>query len=123
MARILVIDDDDKVRRWLAKLLMLDGHDVVEVYDREQGMRFLKNAESDVVITDIFMPNKEGVESIAELRQDFPEVKIIAMSGGGLLKADEYLRQAKVHGAHRTLKKPLEPECCRQFKNSCNNLA
>jgi len=65
---------------------------------------------TDLIITDIVMPKKEGIETIVELRRDFPEVKIIAMSGGGNLGPDTYLQMAKGLGAMRTLTKPIKRE-------------
>ncbi len=73
-------------------------------------MRLFLEQEADLIITDLIMPDKEGLETIMELRRDFPEVKIIAISGGRRVGPDEYLYMAKIMGAHLTLLKPFEQE-------------
>ena len=107
-ARILLIDDDDQIRKMLSQLLEGAGYEVIGAADGKQGIRLFREAPCDVIITDIIMPEKEGIETIGELRRGFPDVKILAISGGGRLPADEYLRMAKSFGAHRTLAKPFE---------------
>jgi YesN/AraC family two-component response regulator len=74
------------------------------------SMRLFREEAADLVITDIIMPDQEGIETIMELRRDFPEVKIIAISGGGRVRPDEYLHMAKTMGAHLTLLKPFEQQ-------------
>jgi CheY-like chemotaxis protein len=84
------------------------GYEVAEAPDGTQGIRLYRQQPCDLVITDIIMPEKEGLETIRELRRDFPDVKILAISGGGRIRPDEYLPLAKKFGAHRTLAKPFE---------------
>jgi DNA-binding response OmpR family regulator len=110
MDRILVIDDDDEVRAPIRKFLVREGYDVAEAPDGEECIRLLRQYGAELVVLDIIMPNKEGIESIFDLRSEFPEVKIIAISGGGLIGPDEYLRLARTCGAHRILTKPFELE-------------
>ena len=107
-ARILVIDDDFQVRAMLRQLLEGAGYAVIDAADGKQGIRLFREEPCDVIITDIIMPEKEGIETISELCRDFPEVNIIAISGGGRRPADEYLRLAKQTGAHYALAKPLD---------------
>jgi CheY-like chemotaxis protein len=108
MARILLIDDDAVARGMLKKLLEDAGHHVQEGADGAVGMKLFREDPADVVITDIVMPEKEGIETIIELRREFPDVKIIAVSGGGdRLSSDSCLRTAEVAGASRILAKPL----------------
>jgi DNA-binding response OmpR family regulator len=108
MARILVIDDDDQIRAMLGQVLKREGHEVAQAPDGNVGMRLFREQGADLIITDIVMPEKEGIETIIELRNNFPEVKIIAMSGGGRMNADEYLALAKSLGVKATLTKPFE---------------
>jgi DNA-binding response OmpR family regulator len=107
MARILVIDDEPSVRELLCAILTQEGHEVVEAADGKAGMRLFRESPVDLVITDLIMPEKEGLETIMELRRDFPEVKIIAISGGGIIHAKDYLNMACAMGAHRAFEKPF----------------
>lgn len=108
MARILVIDDDDRVLAVLHQTLEREGYDVVRASDGKEGVKLYREQPTDLIITDIVMPEKEGIETIMELKQDFPEARIIAISGGGRISAEEYLLLAEKLGAARTLPKPIE---------------
>lgn len=110
MARILVIDDDDQIRRTLCHVLEIEGHEVVNASNGKEGIRLFKENGADLIIADIIMPEKEGLETIMELRRDFPDVRIIAISGGGQVAPEPYLVLAKQLGASRTLAKPFERE-------------
>lgn len=83
MTRILVIDDEPQVRAMLRQMLEREGYEVVEAEEGEEGMRRYREQPVDLVITDILMPQKEGIETIRALRRTNPGVKIIAISGGG----------------------------------------
>jgi DNA-binding response OmpR family regulator len=108
MARILIIDDDDQVRKMLRLTLNAAGFDVVEAQDGKIAMKlFHQDLTVDLVITDLIMPEKEGIETIIELRRDFPKVPIIAISGGGRIDPNDYLLLAKKLGAQITLEKPF----------------
>jgi DNA-binding response OmpR family regulator len=107
MARILVIDDEPSVRELLYAMLIEEGYEVVEAADGKAGMRLFQECPADLVITDLIMPEKEGIETIMDLRRDFPDVKIIAMSGGGIIQAEDYLGMAQGVGAHRVFEKPF----------------
>ena len=108
MARILVIDDDDEIRNMVKELLVRVGYQVIEASNGEIGMRSYRNQPTDLIITDIFMPEKEGLETIMELRKDFPDVKFIAMSGGvAAMNATTTLSLAGKLGAERTIAKPI----------------
>ena len=107
MARILVIDDDPGVRDILNQMLVRLGHDCETAPDGKEGMRIFRNNPAELVITDILMPEKEGIETILELRREFPDVKIVAISGGGAVGPEIYLTMAKELGADRTLSKPF----------------
>ncbi len=85
-----------------------NGYEVEEASDGKIAMRLYQKESADLIITDIIMPDKEGLETIVELHRNFPEVKIIAMSGGGCGKAKDYLYLAKSFGAQRTFTKPFK---------------
>ena len=108
MARILLIDDDDQFRALLRKMLEKAGYDdIEEANDGRIGVKLFRQRSFDLVITDIIMPDKEGIETIIELTDDYPQIKIIAMSGGGRIGPQDYLETAKRLGASRTLAKPF----------------
>ncbi len=108
MARILIIDDDDGVRRLLERVLERAGHSVLTARDGEAGLAAARQARPDLVITDIFMPEREGLSTIVELRRIHPDVPVIAISGGGMLAGGDYLSVARDMGADRVLPKPLQ---------------
>lgn len=108
MARVLIIDDEAQVRSMLRQMLEREGLEVVEASDGKIGVRMFRQSPTDLVITDIIMPDKEGLETIRELSKDYPELKIIAMSGGGLIGPQHYLKIAKGFGAVRTFTKPVD---------------
>jgi DNA-binding response OmpR family regulator len=108
MKRILVVDDDWQMREMMHQALARAGYDVVEAANGKIGMNIQRKNPADLVITDLIMPEKEGIETIRELRKDFPGLKIIAISGGGRAGADGYLSVAKTIGADRTLSKPFD---------------
>ncbi len=110
MARILIIDDDDIIRRMLRLMLTKAGYDVLDAGDGKEGIELFRENNVDLVITDLIMPEKEGIEMIMELKTDFPDVKIIAMSGGAQMGPEGYLQLADALGAQQTLKKPIARE-------------
>ncbi|MBW2338189.1 MAG: response regulator [Deltaproteobacteria bacterium] len=110
MARILIIDDEPQIRSMLKLMLERDGYEVVEASDGVEGISVYRQNPADLIITDLIMPNKDGIGMIIDLKKEFPEVKIIAMSGGGLNKPDGYLKGAKKLGASCTLTKPIDRE-------------
>lgn len=108
MAHILVVDDDDRIRRLLAIILQRAGHEVTEARDGKVAARTFRQRPAEVIITDILMPEMEGIETILELRRDYPDVKVIAISGGGRLDPDVYLDLARRCGVLRTFSKPID---------------
>lgn len=106
-ARILIVDDDAGVRQVLKNMLVAAGYTVTLANNGREAMERLQREGFDLIITDLVMPEQEGIETIKLLRRDYPEVKIIAISGafGG-----DYLRIAGFLGAHRTLAKPVRME-------------
>jgi DNA-binding response OmpR family regulator len=108
MARILVIDDDNQLRSLLRLALEMAGHQVVEAVDGEQGLKAYQEHLPDLVLCDLIMDNKEGLETIRELRRRFAEEKIIAMSGGLRGGKVNFLALAKTFGAAKVLTKPFD---------------
>ncbi|MBF0101501.1 MAG: response regulator [Desulfobacterales bacterium] len=108
MARILVIDDELHIREMLAKLLTRHGHEVLTAEDGRQGIQLHSKQPVDLVITDIIMPEVEGMEVIRVFKHNFSTVPIIAISGGGRIEPYTYLKMAEELGATRTFKKPFE---------------
>jgi YesN/AraC family two-component response regulator len=107
MARILLIDDDNSVRGVLRLILSQFGHSVIEARNGKEGMELFMSVNADLVITDIVMPEKEGLEVLKEMRKIYPSVKIIAISGGGRVNPTDYLRMATFLGAAKVLAKPI----------------
>jgi CheY-like chemotaxis protein len=107
MASILVIEDDVEVREVLRRILEHAGYEVEEASDGEEGINRYREKQADLVITDIIMPKKEGIETITDLRIEFPDVKVIAISGGGRLGPEPYLELAKSFGANHIIMKPF----------------
>jgi len=107
VARILVIDDDEQLRRMLCMALRRAGYVVVEAGDGNEGLERFREAPTDLIITDLLMPEKEGLETIMDIRREFPDAKIIAMSGGGRAGNLNFLRVAERLGAQRTMAKPF----------------
>ena len=119
MARILAIDDDEAIRLVLRDALMREGHQVYVARNGEEALKLLEDHPCELVITDIVMPGKEGIETIVELRRSHPEVRIIALSGAGSGGGDDYLRFAEKLGAMRTLAKPMRISDLREVVNQC----
>lgn len=107
MARILVIDDQEPIRRILRRALENDGHVVFEASDGEMGMRLLRVEPAELVITDIFMPGQDGILTLRQIRKEFPNVKVIAMSGGDATGQLDLREGAEALGAVRSLPKPF----------------
>jgi CheY-like chemotaxis protein len=109
MPRVLVIDDDAQFRSYVVKLLGKRGFAVTEVDSGAKAIELLKSATFDAIVTDILMPEMEGLETIRRLNSHLGNCKIIAMSGGGSGPVD-YLRYAAQLGAVATLRKPFAPD-------------
>jgi DNA-binding response OmpR family regulator len=105
--RILLIEDDDALRDTLRKTFARAGYEVDDAPNGRAALQAYGRVRSDVVITDIVMPDKEGLETISELRRLAPNTKIIAISGAGIGRADDYLGMARRLGASRILAKPF----------------
>lgn len=108
MARILIVDDSPADRSTLRNLLENQGYRVQEASDGKTAIRMLRATPADLVITEILLPEKDGIETITDLKRGFPDVKIIAVSGGGAISPQIYLKMAMELGAGRALKKPFD---------------
>ena len=109
MKKILVVDDDDLIRDLIYEILESNGFQVVLAENGNKALDILKHEEVDLIITDIIMPDKEGIETIMDIKRMLPKAKIVAMSGGGQLDANSYLNIAKRLGVKATLNKPFNP--------------
>jgi DNA-binding response OmpR family regulator len=108
-SRVLLIDDNVDLTSMLSLCLQADGVDVMVAADGEAGLALLKERPVDVVVTDLFMPDKDGIETIVELKKRYPDVKIVVMSGFTSIGGTDYLGVARELGAVTTLKKPFDP--------------
>ncbi|NNG04128.1 MAG: response regulator [Inquilinus sp.] len=109
MARILVIDDEPAIRGLLRQVLERAGHSVAEASNGREGIDQLEADDFEMVITDIVMPEREGIETIMRIKQGRPKTKIIVISGGGHRLAMDFLPVAKELGADLTFPKPFKP--------------
>ena len=108
MATILIIDDEKAILGFLKERLMSEGFNVLTASDGKEGMNLFNGNQVDLVITDIIMPDKDGFITIMELKKICPDIKIIAMSGGGRGLPAYYLDTAKGFGAKYTFEKPFK---------------
>jgi two-component system, chemotaxis family, chemotaxis protein CheY len=108
MARILVIEDERDVGFMLKRVLELAGHQVLSAADGAEGMKLFREAPAELVITDLYMPNQEGLETIMQLRREFPDLKVIAISGNEA--AGAMLTVARALGAVAALQKPFSSD-------------
>ena len=107
MARILVIDDEELIRETIRMKLEQSGHEVIEAGNGVEGLLALEQHAVDLVVTDIIMPEQEGIETIRRIRDRDPHVGIIAISGGGRTRNFGFLEFAKKLGANSALSKPF----------------
>jgi DNA-binding NtrC family response regulator len=120
--RILVVDDDEQTRTVLRLLLIKMGHDVFEAANGKMAVKLCQSESPDVMLTDIVMPEKEGVETIIEVHRAYPKIKIIAMTGAG--RGTTYLKLATTFGASQSLMKPFsEQELSLALAKACESEA
>jgi CheY-like chemotaxis protein len=108
MKQILVVDDDATVRDLLKVILEREGYAVSVAADGKEAIRLFRREPADLIITDIIMPEQEGLKTIFDLRREYPGIKIIAISGGGQYGLNDYLEAAAAFGANRTFAKPFD---------------
>ncbi len=109
MPSVLVVDDEEQIRKLIRDTLEQAGYEVTEAQDGKEGLKAYRQRPADLVIMDILMPDQDGLESIMTLRREFPSAKIIAITGGSdMIGILNFLDVAKMLGARRTLQKPFE---------------
>lgn len=110
VARVLIIEDDNEVREFLESLLERAGYGTITAVNGKEGVEIFRSTPLDLVITDIIMPEKDGIEAIMDMKRANPALKVIAISGGGRAEPENYLHSARLLGADRTIKKPFTNE-------------
>ena len=110
MTRIMIVDDEELARFTLREILEEAGYEVAEARNGNECLSFQRQSGFDLIITDIIMPEKEGVETIIELKRDYPNLKIIAISGGGRTRNLDFLKLAEEYGADQILSKPFSDD-------------
>lgn len=109
MPSVLVVDDEDQLRQLIREILEQAGYQVTEARNGKEAVLQYRLAPADVVIMDILMPEQDGLETTSTLRREFPNVKIIAITGSSeMIGILSFLDVAKMLGAHRALQKPFE---------------
>jgi len=110
MRKILIIDDNTAVRSTMARILELAGYETITAGDGNEGIIRMRQENPDLIITDIIMPEKEGIETIRQILNERPSAKIMAVSGGGRHANMDFLDAARKLGAIDVLEKPFEPD-------------
>jgi len=118
MTRVIIIDDEKDIRFVLKEILVRAGFDVEVAGNGSDGLNLLRQQSADLVVTDVIMPGQDGVQTVHDIRREFPKMKIIVISGGGsvsptdyepeAIKTTAYLASASAAGADLTLTKPFD---------------
>ncbi len=108
MPHIMVIDDEGQVRKALKEILEFEGYTVATAANGKEGVELCQKQPPDLVVTDIIMPVQEGLETIVEIKQKYPNAKIIAISGGGRVSSIDYLGWSEKLGAGAVFSKPID---------------
>jgi CheY-like chemotaxis protein len=119
MKKILVIEDNPIVRNTVGRILEAGGYQVICANDGLQGVAAFRKEQPDLVVTDIIMPEQEGIETIRQILADRPQAKIIAISGGGRIGNTDFLQIARKVGATEVLPKPFDPDDLLQLVSNC----
>lgn len=110
MARILIVDDDPDICFVLTRLLERHGHEASAVLNGQKAVEILESNPFDIAIIDIIMPDMDGIELIMKIRLNYPRLRVIAISGGGRISAEEYLKMARLFKVHHTFQKPVKAD-------------
>jgi CheY-like chemotaxis protein len=119
---ILVIEDHDPMAKTIMAILQADGHTVVRAENGRYGMARFEAEAFDLIITDILMPDQEGIETIRAMVKRKPDVRIIAVSGSGQDGGFDYLNMARAFGAMATLQKPFQPADLLQLVHNAKSM-
>lgn len=117
--RVLVIDDDEQMRTLLRQVMEWSGYTVTDAENGRKGMQKQREQPADLVITDLIMPEQEGLETISKLKKEYPGIKIVAISGGGRIGPEAYLPAAQELGADMVFSKPFD---VKEFVNAIRGL-
>jgi DNA-binding response OmpR family regulator len=107
---IIIVDDEEQIRTMLRLMLEREGYSIREAANGDIALKLYSEEPADLIITDIIMPDKEGLGTILEFKNNYPDVSIFAMSGGGRNSPDQYLHMAKSFGVKRVFRKPFSRE-------------
>ena len=110
MKRILVVEDDNSVRKLLVRILTVEGYRTEQADSAAAALEIIRSDPPDLVITDLLMPDQDGLELIMKIRRSGAALKIIAISAGGRIGPATYLELAQKLGADRAITKPFQPE-------------
>jgi CheY-like chemotaxis protein len=119
MAKILIVDDDPDICFMLKRLLERSGHEATTASNGFEALNCLDQGLFEIVVADIIMPDMDGIELIMTIRVKHPLLKVIAMSGGGRISAEEYLKMARLLKVNHTFQKPIKTA---EFLNVINDL-
>lgn len=108
MARVLILEDSADLRRALQATLEMEGFEVAAASSGADALRLMARAPADVILTDLFMPDKDGLETIVEMRARYPDTAIVAMSGWQSCRGVDYLKVARDIGAAHSVRKPFD---------------
>jgi len=109
MAKVLVVDDEDNMRFMIREMLEQDSHEVIEATTGKEAMVEFRRSPADLVITDLVMPDKNGLDLIMDIKQNYPNVRILAISGGGGVNGRfDYIPIAELIGASSVMRKPFK---------------
>lgn len=109
MPTVLLIDDEKSILEVMRNSLAKAGYTVLSAGDGKEGLELLRSESVDAVVTDIIMPEKEGIETIIEIRREWQDLPILAISGGGRTRQMHFLEMSRNFGADRVLQKPFKP--------------
>ena len=108
MKSILIADDEPGIRELAKRAFAAAGHPTFEAGNGHEAIKVMERAHIDLAVMDIIMPGKEGVETILEIKTRWPDCKVLAISGGGRIAAQDFLDLARHVGADDTLRKPFK---------------
>lgn len=112
---VLIVDDEPNIRQELADTLRWQGYDILEASDGNEALRTLNEQNVDLLVVDMFMPYRDGLDTIVEVRKTYPQMKAIAMSGGGRTRHVDFLKYARELGAAAAIRKPFSLEIFRDL--------